>query len=125
GRHTSTAPTTAPANSAAASPRALSGARFPVNALTKGPTGLMNPGPPMALLVNRPNSTANAQAVVITIHPAFWAFDRLSRTAATTPSPRTIRIIVPKNSPRYSFTPHRGGTDRREAVLSATRPAAS
>jgi hypothetical protein len=32
---------------------------------------------------------------VITIHPAFCAFDRLRRTAATTPSPKRIKIAVP------------------------------
>src|SRR5256884_10008681 len=54
---------------------------------------------PQAMAVNTPAITANAQPAVITIHPPPSAFDRLSSTAATTPSPSSIRIIVPKNSP--------------------------
>jgi hypothetical protein len=32
---------------------------------------------------------------VMTIQPEFWALDLLSRTAATTPSPKRIRSAVP------------------------------
>jgi hypothetical protein len=38
--------------------------------------------------------------VVITSHPLFSAFDRLSRTPATTPSPSNINTRVPMNSPK-------------------------
>src|ERR687890_1391410 len=42
-----------------------------------------------------------AHPKVITIQPEFSAFEFLSKTPATTPSPRMIRIIVPMNSAMY------------------------
>ena len=39
--------------------------------------------------------TAMPQPHVMTIQPEFWALDLLSRTAATTPSPKRIRSAVP------------------------------
>src|SRR3954470_5061241 len=39
--------------------------------------------------------TAMPQPNVMTIHPAFWALDRLSSTPATTPLPSRIRSAVP------------------------------
>src|SRR4051812_13197132 len=48
--------------------------------------------------------TAKAHPAVMTIHPAFWPLDLLSRTLATTPSPRRTRSIVPIISPRNCAT---------------------
>src|SRR5215470_12905093 len=56
---------------------------------------------PQAIAVNTPHITANAHPAVITIHPLFSAFDFLSSTAATTPSPSRIKISVPRNSPSH------------------------
>src|SRR5215208_322895 len=42
----------------------------------------------------------------MTIQPEFSALEFLSRTPATTPSPRMIRIIVPINSPIYACIDH-------------------
>src|SRR5215510_3812400 len=42
--------------------------------------------------------TANAQPVVITIQPELLPLVWLRTTFATTPSPRTIRRAVPRNS---------------------------
>src|SRR3954464_4621931 len=39
--------------------------------------------------------TAMPQPKVITIQPEFWALEWFNSTAATTPSPRRIRIAVP------------------------------
>src|SRR4026209_1299716 len=39
--------------------------------------------------------TAMPHPNVMTIQPEFWAFDLLSRTPATTPSPKRIRSAVP------------------------------
>src|SRR3954467_9490063 len=39
--------------------------------------------------------TAMPHPKVITIHPEFWALEWFNSTAATTPSPRRIRIAVP------------------------------
>src|SRR5215469_11835917 len=44
--------------------------------------------------------TAKAHPAVITIHPEPSAFERLSSTPATTPSPSRIRTRVPMNSPK-------------------------
>src|SRR5215208_3587896 len=41
----------------------------------------------------------------MTIQPEFSALEFLSRTPATTPSPRMMRSIVPINSPRYACIP--------------------
>src|SRR5215204_7363116 len=41
----------------------------------------------------------------MTIQPEFSALEFLSRTPATTPSPRMMRSIVPMNSPRYASIP--------------------
>src|SRR5215217_6928337 len=46
--------------------------------------------------------TAIPHPNVMTIQPEFSALEFLSRTPATTPSPRMMRSIVPKNSPRYA-----------------------
>src|SRR6267154_2099557 len=54
---------------------------------------------PQAIAVKTPHMTANAQPVVMTIHPLPSAFDFFRSTAATTPSPSKIRIRVPRNSP--------------------------
>src|SRR5438552_1455845 len=54
---------------------------------------------PHAMAVKTPAITANAHPAVITIQPLPSSFDRLSSTAATTPSPSKTRIIVPRNSP--------------------------
>src|ERR671915_282490 len=40
-------------------------------------------------------ATASPHPNAMTIHPPFWAFEWLSNTAATTPSPKRIRIPVP------------------------------
>jgi hypothetical protein len=42
---------------------------------------------------------------VITIQPEFWPLDLLSKTLATTPSPKTIRVIVPNISARNIVKP--------------------
>ena len=47
-------------------------------------------------------ATAIAHPKVMTIQPEFSALEFLSRTPATTPSPRMIRIIVPMNSAMYA-----------------------
>src|SRR5918997_1125532 len=47
-------------------------------------------------------ATAIPHPRVITIQPEFSALEFLSRTPATTPSPRMMRSIVPTNSPRYA-----------------------
>src|SRR3982751_1967229 len=44
--------------------------------------------------------TAVAQPVAMTIQPELFPLVRWSTTLATTPSPRTIRSAVPKNSAR-------------------------
>src|SRR6267378_6084929 len=56
---------------------------------------------PQAIAVNTPAITANAQPLVITIQPAPSAFERLSKTFATTPSPSNTRMSVPMNSPKH------------------------
>src|SRR5215472_6352381 len=48
-----------------------------------------------------PAMTANAQPLAITIQPAPSAFERLSKTFATTPSPNKINTSVPMNSPKH------------------------
>src|SRR5207244_7166005 len=63
---------------------------------------------PQAIAVNTPAITANAHPAVITIQPPLSAFDRLSSTAATTPSPSKIRIMVPRNSPSHGEVIDRG-----------------
>src|SRR3990170_3452503 len=52
-----------------------------------------------------PTATASAHPVVMTIQPAFWAFDRVRRTPATTPSPRMIRSPVPTISASMIWKP--------------------
>src|SRR3712207_6251177 len=47
-------------------------------------------------------ATATAHPAVMTIQPEFSALEFLSKTPATTPSPRMIRIMVPINSARYA-----------------------
>ena len=56
-------------------------------------------GAPMARATKMPDITANAHPAVVASQPAFWAFERLRSTPATTPSPSSTRIIVPRNSP--------------------------
>src|SRR6516162_6415189 len=56
---------------------------------------------PQAIAVNTPAITANAHPLVITIQPAPSAFERFSRTLATTPSPSRIKTSVPMNSPKH------------------------
>src|SRR5215469_15684576 len=56
---------------------------------------------PQAIDTNTPAITANAQPLVMTIQPAPSAFERFSRTPATTPSPNRISISVPMNSPKH------------------------
>ena len=51
--------------------------------------------------MNTPAITANAQPLAITIQPAPSAFERLSKTFATTPSPNRINTNVPMNSPKH------------------------
>src|SRR5439155_4024078 len=63
---------------------------------------------PQAIAMNTPAITQNAHPDVITIHPPLSAFDRLSSTAATTPSPSKIRIMVPRNSPSHGEVIDRG-----------------
>src|SRR2546423_5992631 len=55
---------------------------------------------PQAMAVKTPAITAKAHPAVITIQPLASPLERLSSTPATTPSPRRINIIVPRNSPR-------------------------
>src|SRR5215207_1997237 len=50
-------------------------------------------------------ATAIPHPRVMTIQPEFSALEFLSRTPATTPSPRMMRSIVPINSPRYACIP--------------------
>jgi hypothetical protein len=45
-------------------------------------------------------ATAIPQPAAITIQPLFCPFDRASSTLATTPSPSTMRIMVPTASAR-------------------------
>src|SRR5215217_1845707 len=47
-------------------------------------------------------ATAMPHPKVMTIQPEFSALEFLSKTPATTPSPRMIRIIVPMNSAMYA-----------------------
>jgi hypothetical protein len=56
---------------------------------------------PQAIAVNTPAITANAQPLAITIQPAPSAFDRLSKTFATTPLPSSMSMSVPMNSPKH------------------------
>src|SRR5262249_45127195 len=56
---------------------------------------------PKAIAVNTPAMTAKAQPLAITIQPAPSAFERLSNTFATTPSPRNMSTSVPMNSPKH------------------------
>src|SRR6516165_11690954 len=56
---------------------------------------------PQAIAVNTPAITANAQPLVITIQPAPSAFERFSKTFATTPSPNKTSMSVPTNSPKH------------------------
>src|SRR5262250_2846437 len=58
-------------------------------------------GLPHAIATNTPAITANAQPLVMTIQPAPSAFERLSKTFATTPSPNRINTSVPMNSPKH------------------------
>src|SRR6476469_162117 len=58
------------------------------------------PGAPKAWATKTPTMTAKHQPVVMTIQPAFCAFDLLSRTPATTPSPSRMRNSVPRSSPQ-------------------------
>src|SRR5262252_4514626 len=58
-------------------------------------------GLPHAIATNTPAITANAQPLVMTIQPASSAFERLSKTFATTPSPNSIDTSVPMNSPKH------------------------
>jgi hypothetical protein len=51
-----------------------------------------------------------AQPKVITIQPAFWALDWSSRTPATTPQPKTIRIAVPIASATMMLLTSTAGT---------------
>src|SRR5688572_19216098 len=51
-------------------------------------------------------ATAIAHPKVMTIQPEFSALEFLSKTPATTPSPRMIRIIVPMNSAIYASMYH-------------------
>ena len=51
------------------------------------------------MAVKTPAITAKAQPAVMTIQPLSWAFECFKTTAATTPSPSKIKIIVPRNSP--------------------------
>src|SRR5215469_16721408 len=55
---------------------------------------------PHTITVKTPAITASAQPVAMTIQPAFSAFDLLSSTLATTPSPSRIKTSVPMNSPK-------------------------
>ena len=93
--------------------------KSPSTTPAKGPTGLMKPGPPNLRAVNTPAMTATPQPAVTTIQPPFWAFDRLSRTPATTPSPNRIRTIVPSSSP---WNPFKIASSRVSVCKLGTKP---
>src|SRR5688500_959667 len=57
--------------------------------------------------------TASPQAVVMTIHPPFSAYEPFNDTPATTPLPSKISVMVPISSPRKPCT---------RALLRSTRP---
>src|ERR1700761_2712151 len=57
-------------------------------------------GLPHATAVTTPTKTAKAHPAVITIHPAFAAFESFSSTPPTTPSPNNTNTAVPMNSPK-------------------------
>ena len=79
--------------------------------------------------------TANAQPAVMTIQPELLPFVRCSTTLATTPSPSTMRIVVPNSSarmgdiarglPRHRHPARMGGSRRllpaRRAPTTAKR----
>src|SRR5262244_3580231 len=123
---TSAAPTTAPSSCAL-----KYGRNFPY-----APARTANPSVtagfkcasllPQAIAAKTPHITANAQPAVITIQPLASAFDFLSSTAATTPSPSKIKINVPRNSPSqgdvilvfsFNFLPNQ----KSASQLSSTR----
>jgi hypothetical protein len=70
-------------------------------------------GLPKRFAVKIPQSTAKAQPVVMTIHPAPSALVRLRTQAATTPSPSSIIMKVPANSPSNVFSANPGTTPTR------------
>src|SRR2546430_4492928 len=78
---------------------------------------------PHAIAVNTPAITATAHPVEITIHPLPSAFERFSSTAATTPSPSKIKIIVPRNSPSHGEVINRNllhDSDRKSTRLNSS-----
>jgi len=54
---------------------------------------------PQRIAVKMPQSTAKHQPAVMASHPLPSALERLSSTPATTPSPRRMSTMVPRNSP--------------------------
>src|SRR5262245_39601867 len=76
---------------------------------------------PQAIAVNTPAMTARAQPVVITIQPAFSAFDRLSSTPATTPSPSKIKTSVHINSPKKGEVIRVSPRNLQSGAINATR----
>jgi len=56
-------------------------------------------GAPAAIAVKTPKITPNPHPVAIAVHPAPSALDSFNRTLATTPEPKIIKTMVPKNSP--------------------------
>src|SRR6185503_11351666 len=73
------------------------------------PTPIVTAGFQCALL-RTPTATMTAQttakphAVVMTIQPPFSAYEPFNDTPATTPLPRSIRVIVPMSSPKKGCT---------------------
>ncbi len=73
----------------------------PIDARPTVTAGFSWATPPVtARLANTPTKTPIAHAHVMTIQPEFWAFDLLSNTPATTPSPISTSSAVPTTSPR-------------------------
>src|SRR3954469_16668142 len=69
--------------------------------------------------------TAMPHPQVMTIHPEFWALEWFSNTAATTPSPKRIRIAVPivsapmmlKRTPLLEYSQNRDSGATLRATL--------
>ena len=99
-RYTTAAPTNAPANCATIYPGTIDHAKLPSTASAKVSAGL-NDAPDAAPNIHAGSITASPHANELwTVPPPFMP-DLLRFTFATTPSPKMIRIIVPKNSAIY------------------------
>ena len=95
-----TAPTKAPANCATMYPGTSPHDILPSTARAMVSAGLKC-APDAAPKMNAGSITARPHAKVIWMEPAPFMPDLLSVTFATTPSPKMISIMVPKNSAIY------------------------